>query len=172
VFMKPMLIIYLVLFFLVASSCQRATQAGVSTVGSNCISNPASCNSSLYQQSSDYSNYGNTSAPFSYYNNSAYLCNCPSGMIPTYNSNAGLGCVRPTYQYNLYGSFYAYLYIGWNNGWYQTSGLTTLSSTYSSCYNGAVQSCMVNQSGTCPIGSFCLENSSGSSLGLCVTSYR
>jgi hypothetical protein len=167
-----MLIIYLVLLVLLASSCQKGTQAGVSSVSANCVTNPTSCNSSLYQQSYGYSNYGNTSAPFSYYNNSAYLCNCPSGMIPTYNSNAGLGCVRPYSSTYLYGEFYAYLYIGWNNGWYQTAGLSTYNSAYSSCYNGAVQSCVVGQSEACPIGSFCLENSAGSSLGLCVTNYR
>jgi hypothetical protein len=170
--MKPMLIIYLVLFILLASSCQKPTQAGVTNVNSNCITNPSSCNSSLYQQSSNYSNYGNTANPFNYFNNSAYLCNCPAGMIPTYNSSAGLGCVSSYNSFSMYGEFYAYLYLGWNNGWYQMAGLNTLNSSYSSCYSGAVQSCVVNQSGSCPLGAYCLPNSSGSRLGLCVTSYR
>lgn len=171
--MKSVLIIYFMLFILLASSCQKPnSQAGVSGVSSNCIQSPSSCNSSLYQQSYGYSAYGNTYSPFSYYNNSAYLCNCPYGYYPTYNSSAGLGCVRPNYTTSIYGGFYAYLYIGWNNGWYQTSTYNTYNSGYSSCYNAAIQSCVVNDGGTCAAGSFCLENSTGSNLGLCVTNYR
>lgn len=171
--MKSALVIYFMLFILLASSCQKTnSQAGVSGVSSACISNPTGCNSSLYQQSAGYYSYGNSSNPFTYYNNSAYLCNCPYGTIPTYNSSAGLGCVQAYSQPIIYGGLYAYLYIGWNSGWYQMSAINTYSSTYSSCYNGAIQSCVVNQSGSCPIGSFCLENSSGSTLGLCVTNYR
>ena len=168
--MKFALIIYFMLFILVASSCQKSTQAGASGVNSTCITSPSSCNSTLYQQSNGYSNYGNTANPFSYYGDSAYLCNCPYGMIPTYNSRAGLGCVSPSY--SLYGSFYAYLNIGWNNGWYQMAAYSSLNSSYSGCYSGAIQSCVVNESGSCPIGNFCLENSAGSNLGLCVTNYR
>lgn len=170
--MKSLLIIYFMLFILLASSCQKSnSQAGVSGVSANCISNQAGCNSSLYQQSAGFSAYGNSGNPFNYYNNSAYLCNCPYGTTPTYNSAAGLGCVQPSYSYAyaIYGGFYAYLYIGWNNGWYQLPALNTYSS---SCYNGAIQSCVVGASGDCPIGSFCLENSAGSTLGLCVTNYR
>jgi len=171
--MKTALIIYFMLFILLASSCQKPnSQAGVSGVSSACISNPAGCNSSLYQQSAGYSAYGNSGNPFTYYNNSAYLCNCPYGTMPTYNSSAGLGCVQSYSTPMVYGSFYAYLYIGWSSGWYQMPGISTYNASYSSCYNGAIQSCVVNESGSCPIGSFCLENSAGSSLGLCVTNYR
>jgi hypothetical protein len=166
--MKALLVIYLILFALLASSCQKSTQAGVSGVSSNCISNPGGCSSSLYQQNQiyGYSSYGNTSNPFYYSNNTAYLCNCPYGTVPTYNSNAGLGCVSP-YTSNF--SFYAYIYIGWNNSqWYNLPHLSSLSSN---CYSGAMQSCLVN-SASCPGGSFCLQSSAGSSLGLCVTNYR
>lgn len=155
---------------LITTSCQKtASQAA----NSNCITNPSSCNSSLYQQSNGYSTYSNSSNPFYYYNNTAYLCNCPSGTIPTYNSYSGLGCVQ-SYYTNTYFGAYAYLYIGWNsNQWSSLSQLNSFNyNTYYQCHNGAVQSCVVGQVNICPLGTYCHESSAGSSVGLCVTSYR
>lgn len=172
--MKAALIIYSILFILLASACQRGNnEAAVSGVNANCINNPAACNSSLYQQSNGYTAYGNNYNPFQYYNNSAYLCSCPYGTVPTYNSYAGLGCVQSNYFSYSFG-FYGYLYLGWgSNSWYQLPQLSSYnySYTYSNCYNGAVQSCVVNQN-NCPAGYTCRPNSSNSSLGLCATAYR
>lgn len=168
--MRVLLLVYFALFILMASSCQKSKEAGAS-VDSACINNPASCNSSAYQQNSGYSSYPNTGNPFTYSNNSAYLCSCPYGSIPTYNAYAGLGCVRTSY---INFSFYAgysmgYMYLGWNqNQWYNQPQLSTYGAN---CYNGAVQSCVAGQN-TCPAGSTCMQNSRGSGLGLCVTSYR
>ena len=164
------LVLSLLLCLFAGTSCQKtASQAA----NNNCISNPSSCNSSLYQQSNGYSSYTNTSNPFYYYNNTAYLCNCPAGTIPTYNSYSGLGCVQ-SYYTNTYFGMYAYFYIGWNsNQWSSISQLSSFNyNSYYQCYNGAVQSCVVGQTNTCPLGTFCHENSAGSSVGHCVTTYR
>jgi hypothetical protein len=176
--MKSAIIIYSILFILLASACQKGnTEAVVGGVNATCINNPASCNSSLYQQSNGYTAYGNNSNPFQYHNNSAYLCSCPYGTTPTYNSYAGLGCVQNNYySYGYYGSFYAYLYIGWgSNSWYQLPQLSSYNYNYnygnSNCYTGAIQSCVVNEN-NCPVGYSCRPNSSNSSLGLCATAYR
>ena len=173
--MRVLLLVYFALFILVASSCQKSKEANVG-VTSACVNQPASCNSSVYQQSDGYSTYSNNGNPFSYSGNSAYLCNCPNGSIPTYNSYAGLGCVQTSY-YNMsyYGNFngsYAmgFLYLAWGqNQWYPQSQLSTYGAN---CYNGAVQSCVSGQANTCPAGSSCMQNGRSSSLGLCVTSYR
>lgn len=169
--MRVLLLVYFALFILMATSCQRSKEAGAS-VTSACINQPASCNSSVYQQSDGYSAYSNNGNPFSYAGNSAYLCNCPYGSIPTYNAYAGLGCVQTSYvNFSFYGSLYlGYMYLGWSqNQWSLQSQLTTYGAN---CYNGAIQSCVPNQANTCPAGSTCMQNGRSSSLGLCVTSYR
>ena len=189
--MKSVLFIYFALFILVAFSCQKSSvnkSSGELVNANSCSSNPANCNSSLYQQSYGYSNYGNTSSPFNYYNNSAYLCNCPYGTVPTYNSYAGLGCVQTSYYSSDYQTdgyldtskaaglgIYGYIYVGWsNNQWYGQPQVNSFyyGSSSSSCYSGAIQSCLVGQSNSCPGGSFCRSNGANSSLGLCVTTYR
>ncbi len=168
-----------------------------------CGSNGA-LNGSAYQTNQGYSPYGNGSTgygtggsgsgygsgygsgsgyqygnghgqPFNYYNNNAYLCNCPNGTIPTYNGSAGIGCVsRVTMSSKVNLSAFFYLTWGTNNRW------NTLPQLYrynygggnTSCYNGAVQSCTVGQVNNCPGGYVCQMNGSRSTLGLCVASHR
>ncbi len=169
--MRTVFFIYLALFLVMASSCQKKA----ASVSNNCITNPASCSSSMYQQNTGYSNYGNTSNPFNYSGNTAYLCNCPAGSMPTYNSYSGLGCVQTSYYNPSYFGVYAYMYLSWgNNQWNNMPYLSgyNQSSYSSSCYNGAVQSCVIGQANSCPMGTYCLESNAGSSLGLCVTTYR
>jgi hypothetical protein len=169
--MRILLLVYFALFIVMASSCQKSKEAGAS-VNSACVSQPTSCNSSAYQQNSGYSSYPNNSGnPFLYAGNSAYLCSCPYGSIPTYNSYAGLGCVQTSYfNFSFYSGFsLGYTYLGWNqNQWSLQSQLSTYGAN---CYSGAVQSCVAGQN-TCPAGSSCMQSSRNSNLGLCVTSYR
>lgn len=169
--MRILLLVYFALFIMMASSCQKTKEAGPS-VSANCVSQPSSCNSSAYQQSNGYSTYPNNGNPFSYANNSAYLCSCPYGSVPTYNSYAGLGCVQTSaFSFSFYAGFSTgYAYLGWNQN--QWNWQSQLSSYGANCYNGAIQSCVSSQANTCPAGTVCMQNSGSSSLGLCVTSYR
>lgn len=114
--------------------------------------------------------YGNTS-PFNYQGNTAYLCNCPPGSVPTYNSWGGLGCVNT---YMLSGGLSAYFYLSFGqNQWNPLSQLYryNYAGGTSSCYNGAVQSCNTAQP-NCPNGGICRPSPNANGLGLCVNSYR
>lgn len=191
--MKTLLIIYFTLVIILLSACQPSGKEAIVSGNNTCITDPVSCNGTAavqgtgygYQNNQGYYPYGNGSGygysqPFNYYNNNAYLCNCPSGTVPTYNPGAGLGCVSSSHLSSTYGSakvgFSGYFYLSWgSNQW------NTLPQLYrynyggggsSSCYNGAVQSCTLNQASNCPSGYMCRPNSTNSNLGLCVASYR
>ena len=232
--MKTLLFVYVALFILIASSCAQkgGTEATVSAVNSQCITNPSLCNGAAYQQNNGFSPYGSnpydpnsgyggggyngggynggnnggynggygggyqpnpwdgggynggynggtmggggyggnfSNGPFNYYDNSAYLCNCAAGSMPTYNSFHGLGCVQTSIM-NV--GIYGYMYLGWGtaSAWMGMSQIYTYSSQ-PSCYSGAVQSCDTEGDCECPQGSVCKPNGSGH-IGLCVTSYR
>lgn len=182
--MKTVLFVYFALMIISLSGCQKGSgQASVAGMNA-CINNPSACNTSAYQQNQGYVpynynnsyNYGynnyNYNQPFNYINNTAYLCNCPNGTMPTYNSYSGLGCVRSASTQAAYGYFY--YYMGWNaNQWYTTPYLNTYSYNQSTCYNGVVQSCLVNSStNMCPAGYTCRANSASNTLGLCTAAYR
>lgn len=174
-------------------SCQKSNQsADVPGMQANCVNNPSLCQPYTYQQSPGFSNYNGYNSynnyygggavyggynngsynPFYYTNNAAYLCNCPSGYIPTYNSYAGLGCVQNT---SVYG--FGYLYFSWGvstNQWTSVGQITSISaagysSSSSACYNGVVQSCLTTQINSCMIGYSCRSSSAGSQLGLCIS---
>ncbi|MBC7465344.1 MAG: hypothetical protein H7256_05075 [Bdellovibrio sp.] len=125
------------------------------------------------------SNYNSNyySNPFNTYNNSSYLCNCPSGSIPTYNSYAGLGCVQQT---QVYAGVSAYAYFGWNSGAgannQQWTNIPQISNQVgygqSSCYNGVMQSCLVDQPSSCAVGYSCQSTSAASRMGLCTATNR
>jgi hypothetical protein len=173
---------------LLMSSCQGSSNSsnGNAAVPTNaCVSNPSSCQSGVYQQGYGFQNYNsgyNTSYGyppggqngFYYTNNSAYLCSCPAGSVPTYNNYGGLGCV----QNNLV-SGGGYAYFGWgagtsnanNHQWVnipQVSNYTGYNNN-SSCYNGVVQSCLVDQAASCSAGYTCRASAAQSRLGLCVS---
>lgn len=171
-------------------SCQKSNQeADVPTVTADCINTPAACQSGVYQQSPGFSNYngynnnpyqnygspysnnyGNSSNIFMYQNNYAYLCNCPQGMMPTYNNYSGLGCVQNTH---VYGFGYSYFSWGSNNQWTNTSQVNQISGYSSSvCFNGVVQSCLTNQPNSCAQNYSCRPTTSSSQLGLCVSIYQ
>lgn len=197
---KSLLFIYFALVILVFSSCQPSGGKEATVSGMNgCIANPAACNNTPYQQNQGYYPYGYNSSygynynysqyynqPFTYYGNNAYLCNCPAGTIPTYNSSAGLGCVRSatasfTGQRGHSGhggrraqKAYGYFYLGWyNNSWYSTPYISTYYYNQSSCYSGAVQSCLLGTaSQTCPAGYLCRASGSSTTLGLCTAASR
>ncbi len=182
--MKTIFVIYITLVVLAMSACQKpqVTQATAPGMNSECVNNPNLCQTNIYNSPgftpynyNGYSNgygygnsYGNGTVPFNYYqNNSAFLCNCAGGSIPTYNSYGGLGCVQ---QAQVGG--YGYAYFGWganNNQWTNIPQISNQSGyTSSRCYNGVVQSCLVGESNTCSVGYTCRTNDASSRLGLCV----
>lgn len=191
--MKTLILVYFALFILLASACNNGNGEASISNNADCISNPASCNSAIYQQNNGYTNYGGTGSPFYNNGNSNYLCNCPAGTMPTYNSYAGLGCVRTaSYSSGLSAGIglYGYLYVGWgtNHQLYAMPQLYRYNDYYDynygynrsyeygynnrNCYNGAVQSCVVGQANNCPSGYACRQSGAQSTLGLCVTAYR
>lgn len=193
--MKTLVIVYFALVLLTLSACQPSGKEAVVAGNNACTTDPLSCgangavNPSAYQNNQGYTPYGNGTnygsgygspynsggQPFNYYNNNAYLCNCPNGTIPTYNGSAGIGCVSRVSMSSKVGlSGYFYLSFGSNYQW------NTLPQLYrynygggnTSCYNGAVQSCTVGQMNNCPGGFLCQVSSTSSTLGLCVASHR
>src|SRR5690606_3498536 len=103
--MKTLLFVYFALLVMSLSAFQIPMNGQATVAGMNaCMANPTACNTAAYQQNQGYTpyNYNNNSygytynynQPFNYFNNTAYLCNCPVGTIPTYNAYSGLGCVR------------------------------------------------------------------------------
>ena len=199
--MKILVIVYFALVLISLSACQPSGKEAVVAGNNSCATDPMACgsngaiNGSAYQNNQGYSPYGNNGSgygngngsgygygngsgygqAFNYYNNNAYLCNCPNGTIPTYNGSAGIGCVSRVSMSSKV-SLSAFFYLSWgvNNQW------NTLPQLYrynygggnTSCYNGAVQSCTVGQANNCPTGYLCQINGSSSTLGLCVASHR
>lgn len=158
--------------------CQQSNnQTTVPTVSSDCINYPQSCNSSFYTQNTGFTTYGtgyvysgngyisSGATPFYMANSAAYLCNCPFGSVPTYNTYSGLGCVQSQYV----GSGYAAFSWGPNNGqWLNIPQISNYSGyPNSSCYNGVVQSCVVGATNSCTAGYTCRYASAASSLGIC-----
>ena len=191
--MKTLVIVYFALVLITLSACQPSGKEAIVAGNNTCATDPLACgsngalNGAAYQNNQGYAPYGTGSnnygsgngsgygQPFNYYNNNAYLCNCPNGTIPTYNGSAGIGCVsRVSMSFKVNLSAFFYLSWGSNNQW------NTLPQLYrynygggnTSCYNGAVQSCTVGQVNNCPSGYFCQINGSSSTLGLCVASHR
>ena len=173
-------------------ACQKSNDGQVSApaVSSNCVTNPQTCQSSLYLQNSGFSVYpynnggaynsygtGGTvfangsfvssgATPFYFANSAAYLCNCPLGSIPTYNTYAGLGCVQSQYV-----GATGYVAFGWgsNNGQWLNIPQISNNAGYPnrSCYNGVVQSCIIGKANSCSVGSTCLPANTYSNMGLC-----
>lgn len=173
--MKIAFFVYLTLFVLMMTACGRANNEVASSANSVCITQPSACQSGVYQQSDGYTAYTNSNNPFYFNGNTAYLCNCPYGYVPTYNGYAGLGCVQTSYfGGGLFGGIYGYMYLGWGgNQWSLQAQLYNYSHRgFNNCFNGAIQSCVVGQNNTCPAGSACRQNSRNSNLGLCVTAFR
>lgn len=190
--LRLMFFSYLVLVVFMVTACQK-NQNDTPAISTDCLNNPSVCQSGVYNNSYGYTPYGNSSGygygstyqgsyvggggPFYYLNNSAYLCNCPSGSIPTYNNYAGLGCV----QSNLVGGIGgygggigAYAYFGFNangannNQWVNIPQISnTAGYTNNGCYNGVIQSCVVTNVNSCGTGYTCRPSSGASALGLC-----
>jgi hypothetical protein len=180
--MKISLFVYFAFVVLALVGCQKSGDEAVVSGMNTCIVDPTSCNGSVYQQNQGYTPYGyssgssnSTGSAFNYYNNNAYLCNCPAGSIPTYNTLAGLGCVRTSSSVAKAG-LSAFFYLSWgsNNQWYNSPNIYRYNYGYNngSCYNAAVQSCAVGQANNCPAGYICRPSSPTATLGLCSTSYR
>ncbi|MEK6628102.1 MAG: hypothetical protein AABY53_05710 [Bdellovibrionota bacterium] len=188
--MKTLLFIYLALVLITLSACQPSGKEAIVSGNNICITDPVACNATAPIQGTGYTNqYGNQNnqgyypygggygynPTFNYYNNNAYLCNCPNGTVPTYHSGAGLGCVAASYLSSTHVGLSGYFYLSWGqNRWNTMPQLYRYNYGGSSntCYNGAVQSCALNQADNCPAGSICRPNSTGSNLGLCVASHR
>ena len=180
--MRVLFFTYLACVVILVTSCQNNKNS--SNMNTDCVNNPQLCQSNVYSQTpgfTPYNYYGfggysynnqylGGTGPFYYLNNSAYLCNCPGGTVPTYNSYSGLGCV----QSNMLGGGYGYAYYGYsasnNNQWVNIPQISNLSGyTNNGCYNGVVQSCIVNGPATCSSGYTCRSSSAASALGMCVS---
>lgn len=187
--MKTVFVVYIALVVIAMSACQKANQdtALVPDMNADCVTNPALCQPNLYQQNPGFIPYnqynpyygggynygGNYGYGGSYnygyqVNNYSNLCNCPVGSTPTYNNYAGLGCVQSN---QLYGYGYAYFQMGASNThWTATPQISNIGANPSnSCYNGVVQSCLVDQPSTCSAGYTCRVSAASSRLGLCVS---
>lgn len=194
--MKTLVIVYFALVLITLSACQPSGKEAVVAGNNACLTDPLSCgsngavNGSPYQSNPGYTpygggygggtnNYGSGSTngygqPFNNYNNTAYLCNCANGTIPTYNGSAGLGCVSRVSLSSKVG-LSGFFYLSWgNNQWSNLPNLYRYNygGGPTSCYNGAVQSCNVGQPSNCPSGYLCRPSNTSSSLGLCVASHR
>lgn len=179
--MKKSLLGLLILGFAILNfGCQQSKDQNTTPVLANdCINYPQSCNPQLYNQNTGFVpyNYGSGyvyagngittsgATPFYMANSAAYLCNCPFGTVPTYNTYSGLGCVQSQYV----GS--GYVAFGWgpNNGqWLNIPQISNMSGyPNSSCYNGVIQSCVVGATNSCTAGYTCRYGSAASSLGIC-----
>ncbi len=183
-FLRIIFFTYLLCVVVLVTSCQNNSDDNAqATMNSDCVTAPHLCQTSAYQNSpgftSYYSAYGYSSnSMFQYYNNSAYLCNCPAGYYPTYNGYSGLGCVQGRFVNDIASGLFYYSWGANNNHWMnvpQISNYTgysyTGSSASSSCYNGIVRSCLVTQPNSCGAGAVCQVTQAGSALGLCSSGY-
>jgi len=167
--MRLMFFTYLAFIVLLVTSCQNNSDNN-SQVTTDCVYNPSLCQGGIYQQSPGFIPYNYTNGYGNYYtNNSAYLCNCPSGTVPTYNNYGGLGCIQSNY---LGGYGYAYLSLSGanNNQWVNIPQISNVQGYNSNgCYNGVVQSCLVSNPSTCTSGYTCRATTAASAIGLCVS---
>lgn len=165
------------IFFISSCQSQSNNDAATQTMDPYCMNNPTACQQGVYQQNYGFYPY-NTNYNYQggyQLNNSAYLCSCPAGSMPTYNNYGGLGCVSSNY---MTGSGYAY--FGWNgsglsgasnNQWTNIPQISNYTgyNNQGGCYNGVVQSCFVDQASSCSSGYTCRATSAQSRLGLCVS---
>jgi hypothetical protein len=106
--------------------------------------------------------------------NSGYNGNYNSGYNSGYNNgyNGGYGGGASA---NLSINLSIYAYYGWgqsNSQWTnipQISNVDSNQQTNSSCYNGVIQSCVVEQVNTCTAGFTCRPTAASSRLGLCTS---
>jgi hypothetical protein len=175
-----MLLVSIVSVFFISSCQNSSNESSDQNMNAYCMNNPSACQQGVYQQ-----NYG--FYPYNYNNgypyqggyqltNSAYLCSCPAGSVPTYNNYGGLGCVSSSSM-----TGYGYAYFGWNanglsgatnNQWTNIPQISNYTgyNNQGGCYNGVVQSCLVDQASACSSGYTCRATSAQSRLGLCVSS--
>lgn len=191
--LRLMFFSYLILVTFMVTSCQKKNNNN-DVITTDCLNYPQTCQTGYYNQTGflpynyqgynqyGYQNnggvfynngfYGTGTSPFHQLYNSNYLCNCPSGYVPTYNNYAGLGCV----QSQVIGGFgfQGYAYYGYNgannNQWVNIPQISNVQGyNNSSCYNGVVQSCLVTNQSTCGVGFTCRATSAASALGMCVS---
>ncbi len=142
------------------------------------------CDGSVYNQAgwmpypTSYAQYGGYNAYYNqfYYGNYSYnyygqFCDCPSGYLPAYNSDNGLGCVQ-TSAVQPYWSFAAYFSLQANNNWTNVPIMSSVQgpSTASSrnCYNSVLTSCLADMHESCGRGYACQTTSGASRIGICV----
>jgi hypothetical protein len=177
------------LLFLVLSGCQQGSNNSNENTQVNniCVTQPSACQPQVYQQNPGFQPYDHgqngfhNGYPSNYYNgayhtnNGSLLCNCPAGSVPTYNNYGGLGCVQLNY---LQGSVNGYAYFGLsgslggatNRQWVNIPQISNYKGyDQSSCYNGVIQSCLVDQQSTCSQGYTCKATAAQSRLGLCIS---
>lgn len=185
--MKALSFLILSTLVLAFSACQKSTQdAIVPAVTTDCLNNPSLCNGGVYQQAPGFTpyNYNGGSNYNGYYSSyyqggynpflsgNGYLCNCPTGTIPTYNNYSGLGCVQSTLVQG-----YAYISFGYasnNNQWTNMPQISNVVgyggyTQNQVCHDTVVQSCFVGDAAACGTGYTCRINSASARLGVCVS---
>lgn len=185
---------YLILVTFMVTSCQKNNDSDEGTITTDCLNYPQACQTNVYNQPGftpynyngngygygqqqggvfyNNSYVGTGTSPFHQLNNSAYLCNCPGGSVPTYNNYGGLGCVQSNLLNS--GGFQGYAYYGYNtsnnNQWTNIPQISNIQGyNNGSCYNGVVQSCIVTDQATCRSGYSCRASSAASAIGICVS---
>lgn len=146
--------------------------------GKSGSSTPA--NNQIYNSAYGYQAYPMDQYAQAYYSQHSqygalsHLCGCPYGSRPVYNGSMGFGCAAnailpqtssiyfhglSTYQGSAYNGHYVNIP--------QVSNVSP-SGSISSCYSNVAASCVIGQTGQCPLGTTCQSNGNNNSpIGIC-----
>ena len=169
--------IFALIFMVLATltGCKSSRDESNTNTSNICITTPSACNGQLYQNNQGFTQYPN--GGMAYVNGAwvstgatpfyagSYLCNCPNGSVPTYNSYSGLGCIQSGFVAS------GYVSLGWgpqNNQWLNIPQISNnVGYSNQGCYNGVVQSCLLSQPNTCAVGSTCRSTNGNPTMGIC-----
>ncbi|MFP5519135.1 MAG: hypothetical protein ACLGGX_04485 [Bdellovibrionia bacterium] len=191
----------LMLAFVVGCADDKSSSnnnTGTATTPLDACIQQGTCNSSLYN---NYTNYGWVAHPYTgyyqypnsyqhqvgyynYYGASPYYnyCSCPSGFQAVYSAHIGLGCLRDNYYqaYSAYSIFTPYVQIQagfnlgtgtpMNNHWVNIPRISNMEGyANNSClFTNTATACYVGAQNTCASGSQCIPTAAGSPIGLCI----
>ncbi|HPI39337.1 MAG TPA: hypothetical protein PLJ21_00940 [Pseudobdellovibrionaceae bacterium] len=170
--------------FIFASACDKKDEGRPATTPLNNTCLNQACDTSVYNQQgwqpypTSYSQYGGYNSYYNqyYYGTYSYnyygqFCDCPSGYLPVYNSSNGLGCVQNVYV-QPYWNIAFYASLNSNNNWTNVPIMSSVQSpanaSSKNCYNGVLNSCIVDQPNSCGYGYGCQVTAGGSRIGICV----
>lgn len=154
------------------------TTTATTPLDSRCITNSTLCNNQVYGQYSGWMPYsypyGNTSYNYQTYFNTYGVCGCPTGYMPAYNANMGIGCFR-TRQVGIDGLTMAFNF-SINNGYgapqrpINMPQYSNINVGAGNCSRNVATSCLITQINSCGVGATCQQVGYGSDLGVCVNS--